>query len=78
MIQALHHGRSFFVGSVNFGRDLESVPVNHLGHFGLVDDVHGHRLAFGHAKQRTGRLPVVRQRPDESTGRDLEIDFTDA
>jgi hypothetical protein len=51
--------------------------VNHFGHFGLIDDVHGHRLPFGHAKQGTGRLPVVRQRSNESARRYFQIDFTD-
>jgi hypothetical protein len=78
MIHALHHGCSLFVGSVNVGRNLESVPMNHLGLFGLIDDIHGDGFSFGHPEQWAGRLPVVGRRFDESARRYFQIDLTDS
>jgi hypothetical protein len=51
--------------------------MNHLGLFGLIDDIHRDGFSFGHSQQRAGRLPVVGQRFDESAGRYFQIDFTD-
>lgn len=74
-IAPLHHGRAFLMRSVHFGRDEESVPVNHFRFVSFVEDVHRDGLAFRHAQQRGGGLAVVDRGFHREFWPQFEIDF---
>ena len=74
-IMGRHVRCSFFMSAIDFGRDMESVPVNHLAFAGIVPNVDDHRLAFGRAQERPRHLAVVPQRLDGPPGRKVESDF---
>ena len=77
-IEPLHHRRALFVSAIDFGRDVEAVPVDHLRPAGFVDHVDDYGLALGHSQRGSGNPTVVRQRLDGVAAADIGIDFTDA
>jgi hypothetical protein len=68
----------FFLDSVDFGGNEETVPVDEFGRVGVVDDVDGDWLALLHAEDGAGRGSVVTDGGEYAVGGEFDGDRGDA
>ena len=73
-----HQGRAFLLGAVHLGRDQHAVPVDQFRRVGVVDDLHGDRLAFPHAQHRAWCNSVVADGGEDVGAVELDGDRRDA
>lgn len=71
------HGRAFFARAVDSDGNPLAVPVDDLFVPEVVDDVNGHRLAFGQAEELTRNLAVISGGANLLSGSQFPIDLGD-
>jgi len=64
-------GVAFLRRAIDVARDDLAVPVNELGHIGVVVDIDDRALAFLEPQQRARKLAVVERRRDDVIRRQL-------